>query len=427
MLKLPIYLRNSSYYLHTRINGKQVKRSLNTSDRLTAIIRASQLLQNARMPSDSSPIKKFELDLSRGIAKADGAEDHARLMEAMDKLQQLQALKQSILGSPTASTAPAPYIPEPLPIQRSKSGLKLMDLIDKFFIIKSHSKPSTVVAYKNAAKEAASFLGNPFLQDIQISDITRLQEHLSKKTSPRTVDNKMAVLRTLFEFAKTQGYFFADNPAKDRKILKEKDKAKSQYAIFHKNEITSVFKSDFMKKAKEKDKDYYFSVLLGVYSGCRVSEITSLTKKQFRKSDGGINYISIVDSKTVAGIRNIPLPQEIFDDGLQEFMQGKDKIFKYKERLGKGSGNAVGKKFSRHLEVVEVSREKLVFHSLRKFLNDFLLKEGMAYEPRCQVLGHEIEDTNVTTYSENFSIDELYEIMKEPIAKLHKITGLVNE
>jgi len=49
MLKLPIYLRGSSYYLHTRINGKQVKRSLGTIDRLTAMIRACQLLNSSRM------------------------------------------------------------------------------------------------------------------------------------------------------------------------------------------------------------------------------------------------------------------------------------------------------------------------------------------------------------------------------------------
>ncbi len=31
MLNLPIYLLGSSYYLHTRIAGRQVKRSLRTS------------------------------------------------------------------------------------------------------------------------------------------------------------------------------------------------------------------------------------------------------------------------------------------------------------------------------------------------------------------------------------------------------------
>ena len=37
-LPLPIYLLGSSYYLHTRVGGKQVKRSLRTSYKRVAII-----------------------------------------------------------------------------------------------------------------------------------------------------------------------------------------------------------------------------------------------------------------------------------------------------------------------------------------------------------------------------------------------------
>lgn len=84
MLKLPIYLRGSSYYLHTRVDGKQVKWSLCTSDRLTAMIRACQLSNTARMPSSKLPaslfnidpetIRKYEIDFSRGILKSDGLE-----------------------------------------------------------------------------------------------------------------------------------------------------------------------------------------------------------------------------------------------------------------------------------------------------------------------------------------------------------------
>lgn len=414
MLKLPIYLRGNSYYLHTRINGKQVKRSLCTSDRLTAIIRASQLLQSAQM-SKPSNIRTFEIDLSRGILKADGPEDHQRMLEALALLK----------SAPMPSAAPS-YTPEPIPKAKSKDGLKLLDLIDKFFIIKSHSKPATVIAYKNVAKEASEFLGNPFLQDIQISDITRLQEHLSRKNGPRTVDNKMAVLRTLFNFAKVQGYVFNDNPAKDRKAISEKDKEKFGYEIFEDSEIRKIFKSEFMYKAKEEDSDYYWSVMLGLYTGARVGEITALTKKDFKVSEEGFNYISIPDSKTKAGLRDIPIPKKLFENGLEDFIKGKDKIFKYPIRMGKGSGNAVGKKFKRHLEVVGVDRKKLVFHSLRKFLNDFLANNGMLLEHRCQVMGHEIDNTNTKLYKKVFPLGIIVNAMSEPIEKLHHYSGIYN-
>lgn len=154
MLKLPIYLRGSSYYLHTRINGKQVKRSLGTSDRLTAMIRACQLLNSSRMDNSKLPAslfnidpdnaRKYEIDLSKGVLRSDGPEDHARMLEALALLKQVQS-------APPLGPVQTTYTPEPLPQAKSKTGLKLMDLIDKFFLLKSHSKPATVVAYKNVA------------------------------------------------------------------------------------------------------------------------------------------------------------------------------------------------------------------------------------------------------------------------------------
>jgi len=99
MLSLPIYKLGSSYYLHTRIAGKQVKKSLRTSYKRVAIIRAVSLLNSLTMSQklniedfphllDRKSIqRKYELDLSRGILKADDEEDHQRLLEALEALK----------------------------------------------------------------------------------------------------------------------------------------------------------------------------------------------------------------------------------------------------------------------------------------------------------------------------------------------------
>ena len=54
MLNLPIYHLGASYYLHTRINGKQVKKSLRTSYKRVAIIRAIELLTTMHKKPDLS-------------------------------------------------------------------------------------------------------------------------------------------------------------------------------------------------------------------------------------------------------------------------------------------------------------------------------------------------------------------------------------
>ena len=408
MLSLPIYLRGSSYYLHTRINKKQIKKSLHTNNKSLAISRACKILD------DMSTIKRFEINLRDGILKADGPEDHERLMEALDKLERLKGSTPSFEAN---TAAPAPV----------SKGLKLLDLLDKFFLLKSHLKQATVMSYKGTMEEFKDFLKNPFLQNIVVSDITRYQEHLAGvlKNTPRTIDNKVAVLRAMFNFAIKQGYFHDKNPAENRALQTKKEKIKGGWAVATKDEIELIYNSDQFKAFKEEDPDCYWTMVLAIVTGCRVSEITGLTTKQFMVSSTGINYITVEDAKTLAGIRDIPIPEIILNSGLLKFIENKDRVFKYKERLGKGSGNAVGKKFGRLLEELKITRPKVVFHSLRKFVNDFFMKNGVSFEARCQFIGHEFDHVNIQTYTELLTIDEMNECVKGNQLKIMMITGLV--
>lgn len=155
--------------------------------------------------------------------------------------------------------------------------------------------------------------------------------------------------------------------------------------------------------------------MLALISGCRISEITSLESSQIRSKP--VPRIKITASKTLAGIRDVPIPQAFFDE-LFDFTPKSGPIFKYVSRLGKGSGNAVSQKFNRHLIETKTKRSKLVFHSLRKFLNDLCLKSKINIEPRCQFFGHELENVNVQTYASKFQIEEMAEIFSPIQSKL---------
>ncbi len=51
-----------------------------------AFERQRAMNQPTKIPNLDGIAQKFELDLSRGIMKADGAEDHARMLEAIEGL-----------------------------------------------------------------------------------------------------------------------------------------------------------------------------------------------------------------------------------------------------------------------------------------------------------------------------------------------------
>ena len=410
MLNLPVYLRNSSYYFHTRIHGKQIKRSLHTADRQIAIIRACKLLESIQMSIDLNNIKKYELDLSRGIAKADSPEDHQRLLETLALMQENQSQKQQpILKESSLDRA------------TSTKSLTLLELLDKYFLLKK-VKPATVLAHKNTVKEFETFFKlKCFISDIQVGDITRFQEFLAGKGNvPRTIDGKVGYIKALLNFAIKQGYLLNQkNPAENMSLLTKRQKLSDGYLIFEPEEIKQIFSSEYYREQKKSDPDYYYVLLLGLITGCRISEITSLTKSQFQISEQNNHMIIIRDSKTSAGKREVPLPKELFDDDFKNFIDTKENfIFRYVDRKGKGSGNAVGKKFARHLSELKINRGKLVFHSLRKFLNDYFMKNEVPYEPRCQFFGHEIESVNVATYSNKFSVDRLAEIVNQQQLKL---------
>ena len=404
MLSLPIYLLGSSYYLHTRINGQQVKRSLRTSYKREALRRALILLH--AMTNPKQPPIPYTLDVERGIFQADGEEDHKRMMEAAAIALQLRnASPTSASGSGAPPGANAPAL-----ASSGFNGLTLPELLEKFFLLRKQLKQATAIAYRNCVNELDNFLKHPAITQITESDITRYQEHLAnaqKKNSTRTIDNKISIIRALFNFAKKQGYTKQDNPAANRALLTKKQRLAGGYAIFERDEIAAFFSSSFFKEQQKKDPDYTTAVLLGLFTGCRIGEITNLQTNQFKITQSGIRYITIRDSKTSAGIREVPLHPFAYKI-VSDFIESKSgKIFKYIEKEGKGTGNAVGKKFARNLIDAKIDRPKLVFHSLRKFVNNEFMKNGVNIETRCQIIGHELDNVNVSTYTNKINIEEL--------------------
>jgi len=341
-------------------------------------------------------IRRFEINIGQGIYKSEGPDDHQRMMETLEKIGPI---------APSSRSRPPG---EPF---KEKVGLRLPELVEKFFQLKKQLRPATVLSYKTCVSEFAGFINNPLVQDIEISDVTRYQEHISTFNTTRTIDNKTAILTSVFNFAIMQGYYHKENPAAGRSLMTKQQEAQAGFAIYESQDIKQIFSEDSFGHWKTKDPDFYFASMLCLVTGARVSEITGLLKSQIAETP--VPHISVLDAKTRAGIRKIPIPSEFFAS-LQEFAKNKtarQQVFKYKQRLGKGSGSAVSQKFGRHLDKTGVENKKLVLHSLRKFVNDFCLKNKIPFEPRCQFIGHAIKNVNIATYSRVFEVDELAEII----------------
>ena len=375
-----------------------------------------QVLQGASMDIDWDKIKKYEIDLGKGIFKAEGLDDHQAMMELLRSIQ--PAIRS--IPAPQATT---PQPPQETPKNEQSGGLLLDGLLAKFYLLKKVA-PATRKSYDLTVQDFIRFYkGKAFVSGVVVADMTRFREYLGEKgNTARTIDKKLSTLKTLFNFAIEQGYYVGKNPAQIKSLLTKKQKATGGFLIFEEDEIKALFDCDWFREQKEKDPDYYWACLLVLVTGARHEEITLLKKGQFKQSDKKTNFIQIRESKTRAGIREVPIPAKLMEMGLADFIKGKEphqQIFRYRE------GNALGKKFARHIkDVAKIDRGRLVLHSLRKFLNDLMMKNGVSLEARCQFIGHEIENVNVVTYANKFNVDDLAEKTAWVVGKVFSIVGM---
>ncbi len=390
----------------------QVKRSLRTADAMTAKLRALEIMGVVAMATnkpkltdfDFSDVQRYEIDIGRGIYKADGDDDHARMKETL-------ALIQAKSKTENAETIRG-GLPHPK-TNSKRAGLKIGELLEKFFLVNSKHSEATRNGYKSDANEFAKLLKNPNVADITKTDITVYIEWLaSKKTNPRTTDKKVGVIRSLINYAKEHGYFYGDNPASGRNILTKKQKLNNGAPTWELAQIKQFFGSESFKQLRETEPDFYYVCLFGVLTGIRVSALASIQKVDLQITLNGCHFIKIRDDKTDAGKREVPIAPKLYAE-LLEFACDRERLFNFVCRAedGKGSSDPIRKRLEKLKAEINLEGPGLYFHGFRKFFNNWMLQMDVPFEARCQYVGHDIEHVNVATYGKKFSTSKLGQIV----------------
>ncbi|WP_411703670.1 tyrosine-type recombinase/integrase [Edaphovirga cremea] len=151
--------------------------------------------------------------------------------------------------------------------------------------------------------------------------------------------------------------------------------------------------------------------LLLSYTGARRGEIARLRAEDVKlDNDSGRYFISINESKTEAGRRNIPLQNKIIDYGFLDFVKSKEGGYLFPEIV---YVNQISKKFIQirdDLDIASVSHEnkRRVVHSLRHtFITEAMKKIGNINIVQ-QVVGHEHSRIGQTQkYAGSFEVSDL--------------------
>lgn len=410
-----VYYVRSSALDHATGRRKVAQQSLGTKSPTLAKVLALKFCLNLVYEDLMSDWRKFnsnyELDAAKGIVSAQGAEDHARMLEAMAELKALEAQKTqtalelvksmgpeyafqlmmqrnappSVVQQTTTTTFSQDPATEQLVVaalsassKPTNAGIKLRDAIEAHLHEeKEHIKPDTVREKRSIFNEFVAFFGEDIhLNQITKADITeRWRKAEFARPNKKRPDEKLGAnrrekrrgyLSKLFQWAIDGGQYMHPNPM-DQKMAKKKEvkATTTSYKDFTSEDLQSLFGSKFVE---EMDKpDWYWIPLMSLYSGARLGEVCSLSVDDFEEIDG-IKCYYIPDAKTPGGRRTVPIHSALLDLGLwtyRDFLKSRaeEKLlwFRPKDKLTKSVGEQWGKWVTR----CGIKDKSKVFHSFR--------------------------------------------------------------
>ena len=194
--------------------------------------------------------------------------------------------------------------------------------------------------------------------------------------------------------------------------VSKKSNSKAIYKREKRKEFTVVDIEKLHKASISKgDQSLADLIFIAAYTGARIEEICSL-----RQTDINLKKksLTIEDSKTEAGKREIPIHSKLFPK-IKELMDKKGEYLipnltfnKYQDR-----SNAIGKRFS-SLKTKLGYGKNFVFHSIRKTFSTELDNAGVFEPTAAKILGHKIQTMSYGVYSGGANL----EVMRKAISKI---------
>lgn len=243
----------------------------------------------------------------------------------------------------------------------------------------------------------------PMLNDVSRKEVRRWVTELMAGLKPATVQRMMSDCRTYWAYLATIEAVPEDSAPFDRLGLKVKP---SSWLPFEPGDVVKLLNGAVARE----DSEVADLIRLAMYSGARREELCSL-KVEHVKGD----HFEIVDAKTAAGVRTVPIHSELqqvmarlLDESKDGYVLTKLAVNKYGNR-----GDAVGKHFTRLKRVMGFG-DRHVFHSIRGTVITMLERAGVPEGTVQDLVGHERSTLTGSTYSGKST----FEMRRDALAKL---------
>lgn len=422
----------------------------------------------------------FLIDLPNGIFKADTPEQHKALMnnlQSMKDAELLRPLATKVLQPAVAVAAPPAqtivqvvsplqqqlgvqdvlgYDKELRKMEEVKSlyhaGLALTlsqanEAYIKYSFDNKPEKQNTIKDYRSRMNSIIEIVGDRYLHELEEDDVVQIEKTLmdtptsrpqkkivAKKKSNedekpevlkrRTVSERLRHLKAVFNMMIAKKNFKGDNPFDYWHALvpsreRKRDGKKSIRSV---ERVEVIFNGTYYKQFREKAPNMYLLLMTAIVTGMRASSIARLKEEDLMISVGGTPMIDVTRDKTVAGVRQVPLPKTLFD-ALKDYLKKNKNMGFTADPFGNYS-SAISKANGRFKKLFGgETAERLNAHEMRRSFNEYLKKRGVQLDIRSAVLGQVQREVNVVSYTNGISVDESSDVIsmvQEDVLQLMK-------
>lgn len=296
--------------------------------------------------------------------------------------------------------------------QKDQSMLYRITLSEALSLwVQQHHQSKTKDTISKVKRATSDFLNYLNLIDIQLADISKRQVHdyinqMQKTYAKTTVQGHISRLRSIWNYCDRIGEVSGESPfdghvyAGGNSTQKKQPFSLSEMAWIKSNVATD----DPIKR---------LLVELGVFTGCRISELCSLRCKNVIV-DGDITAIFIEQGKTDAATRTIPLTNQL-GNRVRNLAEHKvDEAF-----LLDVETKDMSRWFSR-IKTEHISTDSTkCFHSFRVMFSTAMQQAGVDELKAAAILGHKRGNTmTYGYYSRGYDLQQLKEAYDQCVERI---------
>jgi integrase len=310
-----LYKVNKIYYYRKRINKKLIRISLRTKNIKVALYRKRILDMLGVRELFELKTKDYNL-----IFEYDTQEELKLVLE------QIKDIQQSTI---TQKLNHYNDVKEKIQIAEESTNPLTFGLLENKYIAnrKRLNKVSenTIKDDITTFKFVKEYFGTKYIEDIKLDEYEQLQAFLNTNQSNRTTNKHIGKLKSVIKWAYDRDLLEKDNIKAIELLDESKDQQERKRLV--ENYSYEMFQKIINWDYKEPIWNKLFKILF--YTGMRSGELWNLKNEDIKEEDN-IYYFDIKDSKTINGIRKVPIHNDIIDIVLDMDFNFCDKITKNK-------------------------------------------------------------------------------------------------